>query len=151
MSTLSDTQMIVNVAGCLRPHARGNTHTDAQPNRTEPRPHSPRPSRPLHSLDVAGCPRHYNVVSAWWAGVPTQGQNACRYGELSVLTAEALPRVACREHGRGAEGAALAEGFSRTRRCGRRSPQGALSAKVQRLCPTHEITVSPMATTDFVE
>jgi hypothetical protein len=41
MSTLSDTQMIVNVAGCLRPHARGNTHTDAQPNRTEPRPHSP--------------------------------------------------------------------------------------------------------------
>ena len=90
-------------------HARGNPHTNAQPSPTAPR-HPPTAPETADRSTAWMWPTA-RVAMQWREcvalGEPTLEQNVCRWGGLGVHAAEAVPRVACREHSREAGGEAV--------------------------------------------
>jgi hypothetical protein len=66
------------------PHAREHPHR-RQANRTAPRPRRPRHSRPLHSLDLAGCPSHHGMASVCCAWRAHTGAKCVPWGSARHL------------------------------------------------------------------
>jgi hypothetical protein len=125
----------------LRPHARGSpedilgphdAHAPESPRarehpyRRQAQPHramSPQTPR-QQTAPPRGCSRlpqsPRNGVNVLGLACSTLGQNACPGEALDIDAAETWTRVACREHGRGAGGAAIAEDILGLRPCIRR-------------------------------